>query len=53
MHELVDELRKKHALTVIVVSHLPHEIAKIADSLSANPDPQLLHRRARGGEQGG
>ena len=34
MHELVDELRKTHALTVIVVSHLPHEIAKIADSLA-------------------
>ena len=34
MHEFVDELRKTHALTVIVVSHLPHEIAKIADSLA-------------------
>ena len=34
MHELVDELRKTHALTVIVVSHLPHEVARIADSLA-------------------
>jgi thiamine transport system ATP-binding protein len=34
MHELVDELRKTHALTVIVVSHLPREVAKIADSLA-------------------
>ena len=34
MHELVDELRKTHALTVIVVSHLPNEVAKIADSLA-------------------
>jgi len=34
MHELVDELRKTHTLTVIVVSHLPHEVARIADSLA-------------------
>ena len=34
MHELVDELRQTHALTVIIVSHLPHEVAKIADSLA-------------------
>ncbi len=34
MHELVDELRKTHTLTVIVVSHLPHEVATIADSLA-------------------
>ena len=34
MHELVDELRKTHALTVIIVSHLPHEVARIADSLA-------------------
>ena len=25
MHALVDELRQTHGLTVIVVSHLPHE----------------------------
>ena len=34
MHELVDELRKTHALTVIIVSHLPHEVGRIADSLA-------------------
>ena len=34
MHELVDELRKTRALTVIIVSHLPHEVARIADSLA-------------------
>ena len=34
MHGLVDELRKAHALTVVVVSHLPHEVAKIADTLA-------------------
>lgn len=34
MHELVDELRKTHTLTVIVVSHLPHEVARIADTLA-------------------
>ena len=34
MHELVNELRKTHALTVIIVSHLPHEVGRIADSLA-------------------
>ena len=34
MHDLVDVLRKDHSLTVIVVSHLPGEIARIADTLA-------------------
>ena len=33
MHELVDQLRRAHGLTVIVVSHLPHEVARIADEV--------------------
>ena len=33
MHALVDELRQTHGLTVIVVSHLPHEAARIADRM--------------------
>lgn len=34
MHDLVDALRKNHGLTVIVVSHLPQEVARIADTLA-------------------
>ena len=33
MHALVDKLRQTHELTVIVVSHLPHEAARIADRM--------------------
>ncbi len=34
MHDLVDALRMNHGLTVIVVSHLPQEVARIADTLA-------------------
>ena len=33
MHELVNTLRQAHGLTVIVVSHMPSEIAQIADQV--------------------
>jgi len=41
MHELVDELRRTHGLTVIVVSHLPLEVARIADTLAFMHDGRI------------
>jgi thiamine transport system ATP-binding protein len=41
MHDLVDALRKNHGLTVIVVSHLPQEVARIADTLAFMHDGRI------------
>ncbi len=44
MHALVDELRQTHALTVIVVSHLPHEAARIADRMVFMHEGQITEQ---------
>ena len=44
MHALVDELRQTHALTVIVVSHLPHEAACIADQMVFMHEGQITEQ---------
>ena len=46
MHELVDELRRTHGLTVIVVSHLPLEVARIADTLAFMHDGRIKEHGA-------
>jgi ABC-type sulfate/molybdate transport systems ATPase subunit len=44
MHALVDELRQTHGLTVIVVSHLPHEAARIADRMVFMHEGQITEQ---------
>lgn len=41
MHQLVNALRKQHGLTVLVVSHMPHEVALIADELLFMQDGKI------------
>ena len=44
MHALVDKLRRTHGLTVIVVSHLPHEAARIAEQMVFMHEGQITEQ---------
>ena len=42
MHALVDSLQKANELTVIVVTHLPNEIAPLAETTAFMHDGRVL-----------
>tara|TARA_X000001036_G_C20398572_1_gene691792 strand:- start:487 stop:696 length:210 start_codon:yes stop_codon:yes gene_type:complete len=44
MHQLVNVLRRQHGLTVLVISHMPLEIAQIADELLFMQDGKIKER---------